>query len=91
MVFFIALDRVRPTWLNLVRFFFLFFLAFADFPFIVQFMADEMSLVITVRKTVPDREAARAIFDIVKSRLSDRPDIDISGHVTNHFNLEGPE
>ena len=51
-------------------------------------MADEMYVVITLRKLVPDRETGRLLFDLVKERLTDRPDIGISGHVTNHFNLE---
>ncbi len=51
-------------------------------------MPDKMTLVITLRKEIPDRDAGRAIFDIVKERLNDRPDIVISGHVSNHFTDE---
>lgn len=51
-------------------------------------MPDQMQLVITVRKPVDDAAQARVIFDIVKSRLEDRPDLTISGHCTNHFDLE---
>lgn len=47
-----------------------------------------MYLVITLRKEVPNREAGKAIFDLVRERLSDRPDVIITGHVTNHFDLE---
>lgn len=90
MVFFIVHVRDRSTWLNLVRFFFWFFLAFCYLPAKVPPMADEMKLVITARKTVPDRDTARAIYDLVKSRFTDRPDITITGHVTNHFDLEEP-
>ena len=54
-------------------------------------MADKMYLVITLRKEVPDREAGRVIYDIIKDRMADRPDIITTGHVTNHFDLdEGP-
>jgi len=53
-------------------------------------MADQMYLVITIRKPVPDRETGSTIFQLVKQRLEDRPDLEISGHVTNHFNLEEP-
>ncbi|MBA7704319.1 hypothetical protein ES703_113124 [subsurface metagenome] len=51
---------------------------------------DQMNLVITLRKDVPDREAGRAIYDLVKQRLEDRPDVIVSGHITNHFDLEEP-
>lgn len=49
-----------------------------------------MNLVITLRKEVPDRETGRAIFDLVKERLIDRPDVTVTGHVTNHYDLEDP-
>lgn len=48
---------------------------------------DQMYLVITLRKEVPDRDAGRVIYDLVKERLADRPDVIITGHVTNHFDL----
>lgn len=47
-----------------------------------------MQLVITLRKEVPDRDAGKAIFDLVKQRMADRPDVTVTGHVTNHFDLE---
>jgi len=50
-------------------------------------MADKMNVVITLRKEVPDRETGRAIYDLVKTKLADRPDIIVSGHITNHFDL----
>ncbi|MBA7657289.1 hypothetical protein ES703_65224 [subsurface metagenome] len=50
-------------------------------------MADKMDLVITVRKEVPDRETGKTIFELVKERLADRPDVIVTGHVTNHFCL----
>lgn len=50
-----------------------------------------MQLVITLRKEVADREAGEAIFELVKQRLEDRPDVKVTGHVTNHFELEEPE
>lgn len=51
-------------------------------------MADKMYLVITLRKEVPDIERAREIYDLVKERMSDRPDVIVSGHASNHFDLE---
>lgn len=50
-----------------------------------------MQLVITLRKEVADRDAGEAIYELVKKKLEDRPDIKVTGHVTNHFALEEPE
>lgn len=49
---------------------------------------DKMYLVITLRKEVPDREAGRMIYDLVKERLADRPDVIVTGMVNNHFDLD---
>lgn len=51
-------------------------------------MPDKMYLVITLRKEVPNKEAGRTIFDLVKQKMTDRPDITVTGHVSNHFDLE---
>ncbi len=51
-------------------------------------MADKMQIIITLRKEVPDRDAARVIYDLVKAKLADRPDITVTGHCTNHFDLD---
>jgi len=53
-------------------------------------MSDKMFVIITLRKEVPDRETARQIYDLVKSRLSDRPDVEITGMASNHFDLDVP-
>jgi len=50
-------------------------------------MSDMMQVVITLRREVPDRETGRQIYDLVKEKLSDRPDVIVSGHVSNHFDL----
>ena len=50
-------------------------------------MADTMYVVITLKKEVPDRDAARIIYDLVKAKLFDRPDIDVKGHCSNHFDF----
>jgi len=47
-----------------------------------------MYVIITLKKEVPDRDTARAIYDLVKTRLADRPDVEINGHASNHFDLE---
>lgn len=44
-----------------------------------------MQLVVTIRKEVPDRETGEAIYELVKEKLENRPDLKITGHVTNHF------
>lgn len=51
-------------------------------------MPDKMYVTITLRKEVPDRDTGKAIYDLVKQRLEDRPDVQVTGHVTNHFNLD---
>ena len=50
-------------------------------------MADQGTCVITLRKPCDDRDAARLIYDLVKTRLEDRPDVTVTGHFTNHFDL----
>ena len=47
-----------------------------------------MYLTITLRKEVPDRAAARLIYDLVKTRMADRPDVEIAGSANNHFDME---
>lgn len=47
-----------------------------------------MDLVITLRKEVEDRDEGRQLYETVKTLLAARPDIKITGHVTNHFDLE---
>lgn len=51
-------------------------------------MADKMFIIITARKEVPDRDAARAIYDLVKQKLADRPDIELTGQASNHFDMD---
>lgn len=49
-----------------------------------------MKLIITLRREVASREEGKAIYDLVKERLADRPDVEVSGHVANHFKDEEP-
>ncbi|GAH18480.1 unnamed protein product [marine sediment metagenome] len=51
-------------------------------------MADKMYLVIVLRKEVPDRDTGKAIYDLVKERMADKPDVQVNGHVSNHFDLD---
>lgn len=50
-----------------------------------------MELVITLRKKVADRDEGEMIFELVKLKLVDRPDIKVNGHITNHFTEQEPE
>jgi len=54
-------------------------------------MPDQMYLVITLRKSVTDAPEGRAIFDLVRQRLADRPEIIVTGQVANHFIIDEPE
>lgn len=54
-------------------------------------MPEQMILTIVARKPVADAEEGKRIYEWVKERLSERPEVELSGHVTNHFTLEGPE
>ncbi|GAI17035.1 unnamed protein product, partial [marine sediment metagenome] len=51
-------------------------------------MADQMYVVITLRKPVPDAEVARALYLIVKERMEDKPEVEVRGHCANHFDLD---
>lgn len=53
-------------------------------------MADKMYLIVTLRKEVADATEARTIYDIIKVKMTDRPDVKVSGHCSNHFDLENP-
>lgn len=46
-----------------------------------------MFIVITLRKEIPDRETARLIYDVIKAKMADRPDIVLTGHCSNHFDF----
>ena len=50
-----------------------------------------MQLVITLRKEVANPEEGAQIYELVKQKLEDRPDIKATAHVTNHFIEEKPE
>lgn len=47
-----------------------------------------MFVIITARKEVADTTAGRAIYDLVKQKMADRPDVELTGHVSNHFDLD---
>lgn len=49
-----------------------------------------MQLVITLRKEVTDQPEGQQVYELVKQKLEDRPDIEIRGQVSNHFDMEEP-
>ena len=49
-----------------------------------------MELIITLRKEVADREEGEAIYEFVKQKLQEKPDIKVTGMVNNHFVEEHP-
>lgn len=49
-----------------------------------------MQLVITLRKDVDTPADGRILADLVKRRLEDHPEVKVTAHVTNHFDLEEP-
>jgi len=54
-------------------------------------MPENKYAVITIRKPVNDSDQAKDIFNEVKELLSDVPDLEITGHYSNHFLIEEPE
>jgi len=44
-----------------------------------------MQVVITLRKEVETREQGLEIFELVKAKFVEQPDIKVTGHVSNHF------
>lgn len=54
-------------------------------------MPDELILTITLRKTVLDQSAGRLIYELVKTRLEDHPEVSIKAHVSNHYSDQEPE
>lgn len=52
-------------------------------------MADQMYVVITLRKPVPDSTVARTLYLLVKERMEDKPEVEVRGHCANHFDLDG--
>jgi len=51
-------------------------------------MADQMFVIITLTKPIPDRDTGRVLFDFVKDKVSDFSEVKVSGHITNHFSLD---
>lgn len=48
-------------------------------------MSDQMYVVITARKPVETQEQGRAVYDLIKQKLTEHPEIKLTGQVSNHF------
>lgn len=46
---------------------------------------DKFVLIITARREIESQEQGHTIFDIVKEKLLDHPEIILTGHISNHF------
>lgn len=44
-----------------------------------------MKLTIVLRKEVPDLETAEQLYNLVKERLADHPEVEVKGTVSNHY------
>jgi hypothetical protein len=51
-------------------------------------MTDTMILVVTLRKAVENEEEGRALYELIKTKLANRPDVTITGILTDHLDLE---
>lgn len=49
-----------------------------------------MELIIVLTKTVPDEATGANLYEIVKNKLADHPEITIQGRVTSSLGLEEP-
>lgn len=48
---------------------------------------DKMTLIITLRRDVPDKATAKTIVEIVKTKLVDHPEVSVTSHTTDRFDL----
>ena len=53
-------------------------------------MANVTTVVITLRKDVPNESQAEAVINQVKALLIPHPDITMTAHVTTRFDLDTP-
>lgn len=50
-------------------------------------MADHMQLIVTLRKVVEDEAEARALLNQLKTLLANQPDIILTAHTSNHYDV----
>lgn len=51
-------------------------------------MANNLTLIMTLRKTVIDQTEAETLADIVKTKLEDHPDVDVKASCSVQIDLE---
>jgi len=51
-------------------------------------MEPKTYLTIVLRKEVPTVDAGQQLFNFVKDRLADKPEIDINGNINTKLNVE---
>jgi len=50
-------------------------------------MSDQMFVIITLRKVVADKTAAKNIHALIKQKLAEHPEVKIDCHTTDHFDI----
>lgn len=53
-------------------------------------MEEKMYLTVTLLTEVPDVDTARTLYEVVKTRLADHPEVTTSGRVSVQFDLDLP-
>ena len=48
-------------------------------------MPAELTLVITLRKVVPDQDAADALRDVIAGKIESLPSVKMTAHTTLHY------
>jgi hypothetical protein len=51
-------------------------------------MPDKMYLIVTLRKEVLNKVSAKTMVEVVKNKLIDHPEINITAHTTDHFDMK---
>lgn len=49
-----------------------------------------MELIVTLRKEVADQAEGKSLYEFVKDKLKEKPEVKVTGMVNNHF-IEEPE
>jgi len=48
---------------------------------------DTMKVIITLTKSVDDADEGKAIYELVKQKMQDKPEVAVHGHISNHFDM----
>ncbi len=52
-------------------------------------MADKIQLIVTLRKEVADIQTAKTLYQAVKTKMADQPDVIITGSISTHMDQPG--